>query len=459
MKKPNRNSMTFRELTLGVIGMLVVLSLAFAIPSGVAYAANQAVATPGPGARDYSGLTKTFQQEQTQLGKQQDNLTNTAQDVTRVQDLISKAQTKGLDTSALASALATFQGQVSTAQSSHDTAANLLSTHSGFDGSGNVTDPTAAAQTVKDAGQALKDAHDALSQGVKDLHTAVTAWLEANKDKMQDEDLQKAFQNEQKWLTTQQANLAKANDSITKVQDLISKAQAKGLDTSALASALATFQSQLSNAQASDTTAANVLSAHNGFDGSGNVTDQAAAKQTVTDANQALKDASSALKQATQDLTTAVKSWEEANKDKLQDQDLQKAYQNEQNWFSTQTTNLGKANDAVAKIQDLITQAQGKGLDTSALQSALTTYQSQLATAGASHTTASGILSSHNGFDDSGNVTDQAAAKQTVTDANQALKAAHDVLVQAISDLQAAVKAWKDANQQSFPPTATPNGL
>jgi phage host-nuclease inhibitor protein Gam len=466
MKTSKSKSFSTVRLALGVIGMLVVFSMVFAIPSGVAFADSgtpQPDRTPHPDRtpvqRDYSGLIKAFQNDQTLLGKQQDALNKTGDAVTRVQDLITKAQAKGVDTSALSLALATFQAQVATVQSSHSTAASILSNHNGFDGSGNVTDPTAAAQTVKDAGQALRDAHDVLTQAVKDLHSAVTTWLEANKDRMQNDELQKAYQNEQKWLSTQQSNLGKANDMVTKVQDLISKGQGKGLDTSDLSSALSIFQGQLSTSQAADTTAANLLSAHNGFDGSGNVTDQASAAQTVKDANQALKTASDTLKQASQDLGTAVKAWEEANKDKLQDQGLQKTYQNEQNWLGIQTTNLGKANDAIAKVQDLITQAQGKGLDTSALESALATYQSQLATAGVSHAAASNILTAHAGFDGSGNVTDQTAATQTVKDANQALLDAHNVLVQSVNDLHTAVQAWLEANHQSVTPAATPTGL
>jgi len=73
----------------------------------------------------------------------------------------------------------------------------------------------------------------------------------------------------------------------------------------------------------------------------------------------------------------------------------------------------------------------------------LTTYQAQLTTAGASHSTAANILSTHAGFDGSGNVTNQTSAAQTVKDANQALTDAHTVLVQAVSDLQKAVQAWK----------------
>jgi phage host-nuclease inhibitor protein Gam len=463
MKTFRSKPFSFRACALCGLGLLLVFSLVFTIPSGVVLADSGTTPTPQPhhtpAPRDYSGLMNRYLQEQDLLGKQSDNLNKTGQTVSNVQALITNAQSKGLDSSALSSALATFQTQVNTAQSSHNTAAGILSSHSGFDGSGNVTDPTAAAQTVKNAAQSLKDAHDVLAQAVVNLHTAVNTWREANKDKLQDQGLQKTFQNEQKWLTNQQANLTKANDAESKIQDLISKAQAKGLDTGALSSALATFQAQLATAQSSDTTAAKLLSAHAGFDASGNVTDQAAALQTVKDANQSLKTAEDTLVQASRDLKTAVNAWEEANKDKLQDQGLQKAYQNEQSWLGIQTTNLGDANNAIAKIQDLITQAQAKGLDTSSLQAALTTYQSQLGTGGASHMTASGILSTHAGFDGSSNVIDQSAAAQTVKDANQALLDAHNVLVQAVSDMQKALQTWREAHPQPATPEATSTGL
>ena|SRR5271157_1168623 len=452
-------SISFNKLVMALVGGLVVFSLAFTFPGGAAVVvaptpSPKTGSTPPSKTRDYSALTQAYQHEQSLLATQQTNLSKAGGATSRIQDLISKAQAKGLDTSALASALATFQTQLSTAQGNDSTAAGILSAHNGFDGSGNVTDPNAARQTVQDARQSLQDAHNTLTQATKDLSTAVQAWEEANKDKLQSQDLSKDYQNEQKWLTTQQGYLSKANDGVTKIQDLISKAQAKGLDTSALATALATFQTQLATAQSSSTTAQGILSAHNGFDSSGNVTDQAAAVQTVNDARQSLQDAHDTLTQATKDLSTAVQAWEEANKDKLQSQDLSKDYQNEQKWLTIQTDTLNAANDSVTKIQDLISKAQGDGLDTSALANALAAFQSQITNAQASHATAEGILSAHNGFDGSGNVTVQAAATQTVNDAHQSLLDAHNILVQATADLMKAVDQWRDQNHL---PTPTPS--
>ncbi|HVM72038.1 MAG TPA: hypothetical protein VMT91_09775, partial [Anaerolineales bacterium] len=143
MKTSKSKSLPIRQWTLGLVGLLVICSLAFAIPSGVAFADGTTTSTPGPlhAAQNNGNLANAFKREQTQLVTQQDNLDKTANIITRIQDLITKGQSKSLDTSALSAALATFQTQVGTAQSSHTTAANLLASHNGFDASGNVTDP------------------------------------------------------------------------------------------------------------------------------------------------------------------------------------------------------------------------------------------------------------------------------------------------------------------------------
>ena len=270
--------------------------------------------------------------------------------------------------------------------------------------------------------------------------------------------LSKAFKNEQSLFATQQTNLDKAGGSVSKIQDLISKVSAKGIDTSALSSALAIFQEQLATANASHATAGGILSAANGFDANGNVTAMAAARQTVQDARQNLMDCHTTLVQALKDLHSAVKTWEDSTRDVFQNTHLQKDYQNEQNWLGIQATNLGKTDNVVTKVQDLISAASAKGLDTSALSSALATFQGEIATAYSSHATAEGILSSHNGFDGSGNVTDQTSAQQTVKDAHQSLLDAHNVLVQSLKDIQTAIQNWKAANEANTPGTSVNNG-
>src|ERR1700690_3458544 len=50
---------------------------------------------------------------------------------------------------------------------------------------------------------------------------------------------------------------------------------------------------------------------------------------------------------------------------------LTKAFQHDQSWLNVQQTNLGKANDVVTAIQNLITEAQSQGINTAAISTAL----------------------------------------------------------------------------------------
>jgi hypothetical protein len=129
---------------------------------------------------------------------------------------------------------------------------------------------------------------------------------------------------------------------------------------------------------------------------------------------------------------------------------LQDAYQREQTALITQANHLTTANNAVGRVQDLISKGNSAGLDTSALQSALATFQSALSTAQSDHNNAAGILSSHNGFDGSGNVTDASAALQTVTSAAQDMKDAASALAGAGSALATATKDWVASNKSYY---------
>jgi hypothetical protein len=129
---------------------------------------------------------------------------------------------------------------------------------------------------------------------------------------------------------------------------------------------------------------------------------------------------------------------------------LQNAYQHEQTALATQANRLTTANNAITRVQDVITRGNANGLDTSSLQSALSTFQSALATAQTDHNDAAGVLSSHNGFDGAGNVTDATVALQTVTTAAQDMLGASMAMVGAGATLTAAVKNWVAANKSYY---------
>ena len=130
---------------------------------------------------------------------------------------------------------------------------------------------------------------------------------------VRNERLEQAYQREQAWLSQQQDNLNKMNSIAERVQQFITTQRDKGKDVSALQAALATFKSQIAAAQASHTTAANVLSAHLGFDANGKVTDAAQARQTLLDARQSLRDAHNVMRQAVLDLHRAIRAWRQAS--------------------------------------------------------------------------------------------------------------------------------------------------
>lgn len=266
-----------------------------------------------------------------------------------------------------------------------------------------------------------------------------------------DQRLEKAFQAEQAWLAKQSDNLTKANGAVAKVQAGIDKQKALGLDTSAVEAALSTYQTQIATAQLSHDTAADILKGHAGFDGSGNVTDADLARQTVINARQSLNDAHRILTQAARDLRTAINQF---RVEKAQPRRLDR----EQKWLSEQQTNLDRANGVVAKVQTYIANQKANGQDTSSLEVALATYQQQLAAAQSSHTTAANVLATHAGFDNNGNVTNPDLARQTLTDAHQALSNAHITLVQAGTDLRKALNDYRETHKPapSAAPSATP---
>lgn len=126
---------------------------------------------------------------------------------------------------------------------------------------------------------------------------------------------------------------------------------------------------------------------------------------------------------------------------------LEKAFARENTALGAQATNLDRIGKLATTAQDWITKAQAKGWDVSDLQAALNTFNGQITNARSLHETAAGILSTHNGFDASGKVTDVAGATQTVRDARQALKDAHDVIRQAVTDLRGAIRLFRSEHK------------
>jgi hypothetical protein len=141
------------------------------------------------------------------------------------------------------------------------------------------------------------------------------AFLPASNAKAQgtiDGALTNAYKFEQTWMSKQQTAMDKAAQASAKVQELIDKASVSGLDVTALQSALGAFNGSMSSVNVEHHSAASALSAHNGFDAGGNVTNRQAARETVTTARRALGNAHMTMTQATWALRDAVKAWKNA---------------------------------------------------------------------------------------------------------------------------------------------------
>jgi hypothetical protein len=169
----------------GLVICLLTAASFLVAPAGVLYAGDNAPrprAAPTQRGENLDQLLHNwYLREQVWLSAQQNHLDRANQLATKLQTYITKQQGQGKDTASLQAALTTFQQQVGTAQSAHDTAASTLSTHAGFDANGQVTDTSQARQTIVSARQSMYDAHLDLKQAVVDLHNAFRQWREANK--------------------------------------------------------------------------------------------------------------------------------------------------------------------------------------------------------------------------------------------------------------------------------------
>lgn len=141
-----------------------------------------ALAQDNPGRATPSGanLEIFYEREQLVADRQGEALQRTGDAVAWVEDLIARLQDEGFDTADLEAALATYQNGVADAQAAHGSAVGILNAHAGFDNAGNVTDFSQALQTVRDAGQYLRETHLKLRGANLDLRQALRAWRDAH---------------------------------------------------------------------------------------------------------------------------------------------------------------------------------------------------------------------------------------------------------------------------------------
>jgi hypothetical protein len=155
----------------GILACLIVLTGSLAMPLATAQAADE----PSPPAQDgdYPRLHLFYERVQLAYESQSYRLDLAHQSADLVQEWIDLLADEGHDTSDLEAALAEFNSQVDAAEGYHDEAGAVLDNPAGFDADGNVTDRVQAVDTLRDAGQALRDAHRSLVDGTITLRRAM----------------------------------------------------------------------------------------------------------------------------------------------------------------------------------------------------------------------------------------------------------------------------------------------
>jgi hypothetical protein len=121
-------------------------------------------------------LDKAFTAEQSWLDRQNANLAKSSTAVDKAQALIDQMSAKGIDVSGLQALLDTLNTQIGTVKSVHTTAADILTSHAGFDAQGHATAIDQARQTIQSARQALQSAATGLTQAFKDLSQGIKTW-------------------------------------------------------------------------------------------------------------------------------------------------------------------------------------------------------------------------------------------------------------------------------------------
>jgi hypothetical protein len=131
---------------------------------------------------------------------------------------------------------------------------------------------------------------------------------------------------------------------------------------------------------------------------------------------------------------------------------LERIWARAQTVFQRQGFLLARADEFLSRAQILIDKANQKGWDTSAVQTALDAFAAVIPAAEAAHAPGAAIIASHNGFNSGGNVTDRAAAIETVKALVQVLKDTRASMDGTGQALRVAVKALRDAHRPELAP-------
>ncbi len=133
---------------------------------------------------------------------------------------------------------------------------------------------------------------------------------------------------------------------------------------------------------------------------------------------------------------------------------LQQAWAREQATYARLGNFFDKAEQRIARAQQLIDRARANGKDVSALQAALDAFSAAVKDARPIYQGGQGLIASHSGFDNNGNVTEFARAVETVQEMRAKLVEIRQIIRPAAIALRQAVREFRQVNRPV--PTATP---
>lgn len=250
--------------------------------------------------------------------------------------------------------------------------------------------------------------------------------------------LEKGLVNAKILLEKQQASLDKATTKdVPDTQAYIDKKKAEGKDTAAMEAALAAFVAKLPAIQVKLDEAAAILAEHKGYDVDGKVTDQWLAMETFWGITGNAMEAAGELTEARFELYKVVGDWKKI------EASLPRDYRKLKLANKLQEKKLAYTEKVVTRTQKYIDKQAAAGKDVTDLNTAVAAYKAKVAEAQVKHDEAAAILTTHAGFDDHGQVIDQAAAQTTVDTAKAALLEADKLVNQAYNELMTAMAAWK----------------
>jgi hypothetical protein len=117
---------------------------------------------------------------------------------------------------------------------------------------------------------------------------------------------------------------------------------------------------------------------------------------------------------------------------------------------------LGRADQWIDRVQRLIDRARENGKDVAALQTTLDAFDASVKDAHPIYESMNGLVSSHQGFDENGKVTDPAKARETVQAMRVKIQEIKTTMNGTVQALREAIKAYRQANPRLQPTGTTP---